>query len=221
MGVGEGHWAKLGPVGLTFFGDITSSTCHEIKNNLAILNEQAGLIGDLLMMVEKGRPLDTERIKGIAQGMRRQVVRADQAIGRLSRFAHSADNPVDQVELSEILSLVEGLSQRFASLKQVRLKNDFSSSSLQIRSMPFFLLQVIFICLEQAMEAVGKGGIVAVRAEPDESGSKIVFSGDPPTPFCTSGMQNGSFSLLLTVLGAKVTTDRETGGFVLHLPKNI
>lgn len=221
MGIGEGHWAKLGPAGLTFFGDITSSTCHEMKNNLAVLNEQAGLIGDLLMMVEKGRPLDTERIKGIAQGMRRQVVRSDQAIGRLSRFAHSADNPVDQVELSEILSLVEGLSQRFASLKQVRLKNDFSSSSLQIRSMPFFLLQVIFICLERAMEAVGKGGRVAVRSECEENGAKIIFSCDPSTPLCSPDRQNGHFSRLLQVLGAKITTDMESGLFSLHIPKNI
>lgn len=220
MGIGKGHWAKLGPESLAFFGHIASGVCHEIKNNLAILNEQTGLIDDLFMMQKQGQTLDMAQMKGITQGMRRQVVRADQAIGRLSRFAHSADNPADQVELSEILSLVEGLSQRFASLKQVRLKTDFSSS-LQIRSMPFFLLQVIFICLEQAMEAVGKGGIVAVRAEPDENGSKIVFSGDPPTPFCTSDIKNGFFSLLLTVLGAKVTTDRETGGFVLHVPKNI
>lgn len=219
MGIGKGHWAKLGPESLAFFGHIASGVCHEIKNNLAILNEQTGLIDDLFMMQKQGQTLDMAQMKGITQGMRRQVVRADQVIGRLSLFAHSLDEPVHQVELNQVLSLVEALSQRLASQKQVHLKNEFSSGRAQVRSMPFFLAQVIFICFERAMEAVGSGGRVAVKSESEERGAKIIFFCDPLITLCLPDTKNGHFSQLLQVLGAEITREIESGRFVLHIPK--
>ena len=42
--------------GLRFFGMMTASVSHEIKNVLAIINENAGLMSDLTqMMMKSGR----------------------------------------------------------------------------------------------------------------------------------------------------------------------
>ena len=46
----------LGESGLRFFGKISASISHEIKNAIAVMNENAGLIKDLIMMAERGRP---------------------------------------------------------------------------------------------------------------------------------------------------------------------
>jgi len=48
---------------LKFFGKMTASISHELKNVLAIINENAGLLEDLCAMAEKGRPVDPVRIK--------------------------------------------------------------------------------------------------------------------------------------------------------------
>ena len=41
--------AKIGETGLRFFGKINSSISHEMRNVLAIINENAGLMKDLMM----------------------------------------------------------------------------------------------------------------------------------------------------------------------------
>ena len=40
--------------GLQFFGKMTASISHEIKNVLAIINENAGLLEDLALMADRG-----------------------------------------------------------------------------------------------------------------------------------------------------------------------
>ena len=69
-------------LGLQFSGSMTASISHELKNVLAIVNENGGLLGDLAMLVAKGRPLDPERLKTISGNIHRQVQRADVIIKR-------------------------------------------------------------------------------------------------------------------------------------------
>jgi hypothetical protein len=52
---------KLDPIaetGLQFYGKITASVSHEIKNVLAIINENAGLLEDFTFMADRGKPID-------------------------------------------------------------------------------------------------------------------------------------------------------------------
>ncbi len=49
---------SIGECGLQCFGSISASISHELKNALAIINENAGLLEDLSFMAEKGLPLD-------------------------------------------------------------------------------------------------------------------------------------------------------------------
>ena len=63
--------------GLKFFGKINASISHEIRNTLAVINENAGLIKDLILMSEKGHPLDVGRIAGRVEKVLEQVKRTD------------------------------------------------------------------------------------------------------------------------------------------------
>jgi len=138
---------------------MSACVSHEIKNHLAIINEQAGLLGDLLFMVEQGRSLDTARVTGLAQDISRQVSRADQAVKNLNRLAHSVDEPRCLVDLNETLGLIVSISQRIASVKGVRLEMDFPTSSVQVESSPFFLMCIVFLYLDKAMSASSDGQV--------------------------------------------------------------
>jgi len=52
----------VGETGLQFYGKICASLSHEIKNALAIINEDAGLLNDFAALADQGRPLDPERV---------------------------------------------------------------------------------------------------------------------------------------------------------------
>ena len=77
--------------GLQFFGQISASISHELKNVLGIINENAGLLEDLTFMADRGVPLDPVRLKAMAESVKKQVGRANAIIGNMNRFAHSAD----------------------------------------------------------------------------------------------------------------------------------
>ena len=60
------QWEMIAPEGFRFFGKMSASISHEIKNALAIINENAGLLEDLTLLAEQGRPTDPERLKKLA-----------------------------------------------------------------------------------------------------------------------------------------------------------
>ncbi len=57
----------LAQAGLRFFGKMSASATHEIKNTLAIINESAGLLEDLSLMAQKGQPMSIPRVNDISQ----------------------------------------------------------------------------------------------------------------------------------------------------------
>ncbi len=63
--------------GLRFFGQVIASVTHDIKNSLATINENAGLLTDHATMAARGRPLDPEKVNVLAMRIMDQVKRAD------------------------------------------------------------------------------------------------------------------------------------------------
>ncbi|MGD8291766.1 MAG: sensor histidine kinase, partial [Desulfobacterales bacterium] len=80
-------------MGLQFFGRISASVSHELKNVLAIVNENAGLLEDLACMANRGKPIDPSRLIKMADAVKKQVGRADEILKNMNRFAHSIDQP--------------------------------------------------------------------------------------------------------------------------------
>ena len=106
------QWETIAREGFQFFGKMSASISHEIKNALAIINESAGLLEDFSLLAEKGRPIDPERLKLLARSVSKQVQRADGLVKKMNRFAHSADDAIRIFDLGEILDLVVSLVQR-------------------------------------------------------------------------------------------------------------
>ena len=109
--------------GLRFFGKISASISHELKNVLAIINENAGLLQDYALKADKGVPLETERIKTLAEMMRGQIRRGDKIITNMNRFAHSVDETVKAVDLRDILEHVIAYKKRIDHFDPLSRKN--------------------------------------------------------------------------------------------------
>ncbi len=97
------NWEIIGETGLQFFGKMSASISHEMKNVMAIINENAGLLEDLTVMAEKGMPIDPERLKTQASRIMKQIRRGDDIIKGMNRFAHSVDEPLRQADLNDTL----------------------------------------------------------------------------------------------------------------------
>lgn len=171
----KGH-AAVDKTGLRFFGEISSSISHEVKNSLAIINENAGLLEDLTTMAEKGGTLDSERLKTLAVKIKTQIQRINDIIHRMNRFASSADESLKKVELNDIVEFVIALSERFAFIRGVTLNHKQSESSEKVISNPFLLENLIWCCLEIAMDAAGDNKTVTILSESTEKGGRVRFT---------------------------------------------
>ena len=145
-----------------FMGKVTASLSHEIKNTLAIINESAGLMGDLL---RKDAPEDWpsfSRFNDLLVSIEEQVQRSADIVKRLNQFAHSMDKSLADVDLNETVRQTVLLAQRFATLRRVNLETQLASKPLPIQSDPFRLLYVIFGFIERAINCSPKEAEVLV-----------------------------------------------------------
>ncbi len=196
--------AKLEPVnetGLQFFGQMTASISHEIKNVLAIINENAGLLEDLALMADRGAAIETQRLKKMSMTVMKQVSRADAIVKNMNRLAHSVDDSVKTIDLNDILELLLALSNRFASTRGVAVQPKLKQDPVKLRTSPFLLMNLLWICLDFAMDVAGEDKIVELVTQKTEGGIEVFFkhlgdlSGDLLRPL-PAELENGLCELL-------------------------
>ncbi|MGB5986036.1 MAG: hypothetical protein WBG37_12085 [Desulfobacterales bacterium] len=155
----------LETAGLCFFSKMTAAYCHETKNALAIINENAGLLEDLVLMAAKGRPLDPERLQRLSANIRRQVARADQLAKESHRLAHSLDAPQGPSDLGQALELATALASRFAAMAEVAIEIDPGPAAVSLPVSTFKLLHLIWLAMEFALTGMHKGGCLGIAME--------------------------------------------------------
>ena len=159
--------------GFQFYGKMTASISHEIKNVLAIINENAGLLEDLALMAG---------LKKVSLTVMKQVGRADAIIKNMNRLGHLVDEPFTNVDLSDILELLAALSGRFASMRGVTVALKPGESSLTLNTSAFFLMNLLWLCLDFAMDAAGEDKTVELAASKTGAGIQVFFKGLGPLP---------------------------------------
>ncbi len=208
--------------GLQFFGRISASISHEIKNVLAIVNENAGLLEDLTLMADRGKPIDPARLKMMAATLKKQVGRADGIIMNMNRLAHSIDQTVTTADLDQTIELVIALTARFAAMRGVKVDLQLPANPLTIKTTPFYLMNLLWLCLDFSMSASGDEKQVGLVVEETENSVRIRFrrlaglSAALLETFPSDREKN-----LLAVLEAALTADPERAEVVLRLSKNI
>ncbi len=214
-------WDIIGTEGFRFMGKMNASISHEVKNVLAIINENAGLLEDFTLMAEKGMAIDPERLNALAGKIQHQVQRADRIIKNMNTFAHSVDETKKKVDLSEILVFMAALSERLATMKGIALEVTPPSTPIAITTDPFLVENIIWRCLEFSMAVTGTGKTVVLTADKKDQGASIIFSqlkglsdasSRPPFP---EDVENE----LVKSLGAQIVVNEGAGEIVLGLPE--
>ena len=207
--------------GLQFFGKISASMSHEIKNVLAIINENAGLLEDFTLMADRGMPIDPARLKGMAETVKKQISRADEITKNINRLAHSTDHTFATVDLAETTELVIALTARFAAMKGVKIDVNLPEHPVKFRTTPFSLYHLLWLCLDFAMSVCGEEKKVELDA--DESEGKVRFQFGQLAGV-TESMQKTFPSdrekILLNGLAAELITDIKNAQLVLQLSKD-
>lgn len=208
--------------GMKFFGRMSASATHEIKNTLAIINESAGLLEDLSIAADQGIPLSIPRIKNISKMITRQVQRADLILKKLNRFSHSTDQSTDSVDLEKTLYFVLNLADRLIKAHGVTIKITSPLTPLIITTNLFCLENIIWRAIESAYyTAKGKKQIL-ISFEPHLAIISIWFSINTVTDNAIEDLfKSKEDQALLEFLNISIEKNKKNNSFGLLLPKTI
>lgn len=213
----EAELVILKESGLRFFGKMSAANAHEIKNALAVINENAGLLEDLVLLAEKGAPLDPERLKRLAQQIKRQVSRADEIAKSTNRFAHSVDNTHGPADLGQSMQLVKTMAMRFATKRHIGIEVAPPQPAITLHLQPFMLLHLLWVSLQFAMSATNAEKTIRISAQRQNKFTQIRYG--PLSHLDPSKVKKlattAEMSHLLQLLNSQIQTDPQTDDLVL------
>lgn len=212
----------LGKTGLRFFGNMSAANAHEIKNALAIINENAGLLEDLIVLAEQGVPLDQERLKRLAAKIKQQVARADEIAKSTNQFSHSVDQVHGPADLGQSLILIKTMAMRFATQRHIGLKVVPWKHSITLPVQPFMLLHLLWLCLKSAMASTNAEKVIMLQIKRTDEANFVHFGPLSHLEASTVSMLNDSAetAALLKQMDGKIEADFQKGELVLSFKRN-
>lgn len=201
-------------------GIITASFTHDINNVLAIINENAGLLNDLIMMSQQGRPLDQERVGRIAGKIESQIRRAESMVKNMNTFSHSNDSEIAVVDLTTLLPLFLELTYRLQMKKGKSVAWQQPENQITLTTAPLFLLNLVWSFLDYLLGLKsGKDNLILTVEETNER-IELVFSGlDDYLESDLVSFQSELVELLINKLQATISISSDSSSFVISLPK--
>lgn len=208
----------IGGQELQYFGKVSASVSHELKNVLAILNENAGLLQDFAAMTAQGQALDPERIQRLAGTMLEQINRGDEIIKRMNRFAHSADNNRATVDVNELVTMVVELFGRTATNRGVKVEVKAPATTVNINTDPFALETLLGNLLYRITEAVPDIRLLNLELGSQDDGCQIRLTGLAEHTDIISIVESGETKALLATLNGNADLDQKNSELIITLP---
>ena len=205
----QSGYDSLGESGLQFFGKVSASIAHEIKNVLAIINENAGLLEDLTLAAQKGKAIESDRLSMVCQQFYKQILRADQILKNMSRFAHSVDRFEAQVDLYELALQVGNLAERLAAMRELAIVVEPPPMPINVKVNPFLVQNLLWLCLEFSFSATSAGGTLRLTAERNDDLVGLRIGGIDGLREDFIARMPPAHTDLLNAIGAKLVADTE------------
>ncbi|MEJ2108441.1 MAG: ATP-binding protein [Acidobacteriota bacterium] len=138
-------------------GRLAAGVAHEINNPLAIINEKAGLIKDLLGMTDQ-KPVDKERLLKQTDSIIQSVTRCSDITHRLLGFARHMDIKIEPVAIDALIRDVLGFLEKEADYRDIQIDMNVADTLPTVHSDRGQLQQLFLNLINNAFEAMKKGG---------------------------------------------------------------
>jgi two-component system NtrC family sensor kinase len=145
---------------LSSIGRLAAGVAHEINNPMAIINEKAGLMRDLIEFNPNFPHKD--KFLGLVTAITQSVERCRNITHRLLGFARRMDVEIEVLDVNEVLEETAGFLEKEALYRNIRLRLDLARDLPRIASDRGQLQQVFLNILNNAFAAVKDGGRVSV-----------------------------------------------------------
>jgi two-component system NtrC family sensor kinase len=145
---------------LSSIGRLAAGVAHEINNPMAVINEKAGLMKDLIEL--GGEFENRNKFLALSQAIIDSVERCRLITHRLLGFARRIEPHIENMDINEVIRETVGFVEKEARYRNLDLKLQLGDNLPEIASDRGQLQQVFLNLLSNAFAAVGDGGAVTV-----------------------------------------------------------
>ncbi len=145
---------------LSSIGRLAAGVAHEINNPLAIINEKAGLMKDL---IELSSPFpEQEKFLGLAGAILKSADRCRSITHRLLGFARRMEVQIEVLDVNEVVLETLSFLEKESVYRNIDVRLALKDDLPRIASDRGQLQQVFLNILNNAFQAVEDGGVVEV-----------------------------------------------------------
>ena len=163
---------------LASIGRLAAGVGHEINNPLAIINEKAGLVEDLLAITSDFEHKKT--IAGCLEVIGKSVIRCSTITHRLLGFAKRQDVKNQRTQINGILKEVMVFLENSMLTNRIKIDAQLQEDLPEVVSDQLQLQQVFLNILNNAIDAVGKDGKISVMSHAVAGDVRVTIQDDGP-----------------------------------------
>ncbi len=149
---------------LAAIGQLSSGVAHEINNPLAVIGEEAGWLQDLMKDADFKDFKHAEEFRDSLGAIVDQVRRCKEVTHKLLSFARKMDSNFSEVNLKEVVDEVVEMREQDAFLDNITIEKVYDKKLPIIFSEPYLLRQLLLNLVNNAVDAISKGGKITIHA---------------------------------------------------------
>ena len=158
---------------LASLGRLAAGVAHEINNPLAIINEKAGLIKDLMTFKEEYK--HDKRLEGLIDSVLESVERCGAVTKQLLGFARHTEVSVSTAPIRKIIGDVLSFLEKEAAYRNITLNLEIPDELPPLVTDRGKVQQIFLNLINNAFQAVFDGGRITIAAR-QLDGAKIAVS---------------------------------------------
>jgi len=152
---------------LASVGELAAGIAHEINNPVAIMVEEAGWIEDLLAEEDLSNSENAEEFQRALKQIKTQGTRCKEITHKLLSFARKTDPKLKMLSLNDLIAEVVGLSEQSARYSNVKIEMNLAQHLPVISVSPSEMQQVLLNLINNAIDAMDKGGKIEITTRVD------------------------------------------------------
>jgi PAS domain S-box-containing protein len=161
-------------------GRLAAGIAHEINNPLAIINEKAGLMKDIIEL-SAGFGQNREKFLSLLGTIFESVTRCKTITHRLLGFSRRTEVSHASIDLNAAIQEVIGFLEKEMLFRNIHLELKLAENLPRITSDKRQLEQVVLNILNNAIDVVDKGGIIEIISDvKDENTVRISIRDSGP-----------------------------------------